>query len=143
MLEARTFFVEEVPQMKRYAGERELEALSTGIAQKQPICQDAYDAYQFDLRVEASQFSKFAFVTHEGRPVWARSIVVFPEDGGPARQGSFCVAFKEGTLIVDDAIAFYGKASERTYFGSLPQDYDQISLPGSDEDEAPSSGWRL
>jgi hypothetical protein len=142
MLEARAFFVEEVPQMRRYAGERELGALSAGIAHKQPVCQDAYDAYQFDLRVEASQYSKFAYVTHEGKPVWARSIVVFPDDGGPARQGSFCVAFKEGTLIVEDAFAFYGKSSERTYFGSLPVDYDQRSLPGSDDD-VETSGWRM
>lgn len=125
--------------MNRYAGERELDALQTGIASRQPVCQDAYDAYIFDLRVEASQFSKFAFVSHEGRPVWARSIVVFPEDGGPARQGSFCVAFREGTTAVEDAFAFYGKPGDRTYFGSLPTAFDAV--PEDEEDAGPA--WRM
>lgn len=129
--------------MKSYAGERELAALKAGIALKQPICQEAYDAYEFDLRVEASQFSKFAFVSHDGRPVWARAILVFPDDGGPARPGSFCVAFREGTTVVEDIFAFYGKASDRTYFGSMPSDYEQTAGLGADEDEDPPHGWRM
>lgn len=125
--------------MNSYAGERELDALKSGIASRQPLCQEAYDAYLFDLRVEASQFSKFAFVSHEGRPVWARAIIVFPEDGGPARQGSFCVSFREGTTAVEEAFAFYGKAGERTYFGSLPEEHEAAP----EEDDFSQPGWRM
>jgi hypothetical protein len=134
--------------MKRYTGQNELTALSTGVARKQPICQEVYDAYVFDLRVEASQFSKFAFVSHEGRSFWARSLVIFPEGGGPARQGSFCVAFKEGTTTVEEAFAFYGKASDRTYFGHLPDDFEQIETGGfaelqADDLDDSTPSWRM
>jgi hypothetical protein len=87
---------------------------------RREIAQDAYNAFEFGVRVVAQPSSGFFYSVHKDQPVMARKIHVLPEDGGPAKEAFFCVAFAENSLRVIEAFAFSGK---KNYFGYLPDSF--------------------
>lgn len=110
-----------------------IEQLNFSLESRRAVAREAYEAYEFDARIETGTDERFFFMMHDGQPTMARRIVMFP-DGGPAKLAHFCVSFEEGTSIIRDAFAFSGK----NYFGRLPDGFIPEFHPEAEEDETPA-----
>lgn len=123
--------------MDRVPGRSELEMLRASLASRQAVAREAYEAYDFGIRVECGPSSGFFFATHEGEAVMARRIVIFPEPDAPAKAGWFCVAFEAGTTTMRHAFAY---TAGNAYYGSLPDDF----VPGCSEEAVdPEPSYRF
>lgn len=109
-----------------------LARVERNLAGRREVAQEAYNAFEFGVRVVAQPNSGFFFSIHKEQAVMARKIHVLPEDGGPAQGAFFCVAFAEQSLRVTEAFAFTGKDN---YFGYLPDTFID-EQPAGEEDQA-------
>lgn len=106
--------------MRDHIGIDVLEQVTSGLALRRKVAQEAFDAYEFEARISVLQpLGGFFFHIHKQQPVLARKIHVTDGDG-PAIAGFFCVAFEPGTSRVTEAYAFTGKDD---YFGRLPDEF--------------------
>ena len=105
------------------------------VATRRIVCQEVYNAFEFDRRVQCGQSVGFFVSFHKNEPVMVRKITVFDDDG-VAGTGWFCVAFEEGTSNIRDAFAFTGKDD---YFGQLPEGF----VTGSAVDASLAPKWLM
>lgn len=114
--------------MQDHVGMSVFSQVERSMADRREIAQEAYDAYEFGVKVVASQPNGFFFSFHKQRPVMARKIHVMPDSGGMPVSAFFCVAFAGTSLRVTEAFAFTGSDS---YFGHLPDQF----VDGQPEDD--------
>lgn len=106
--------------MSSSTGRSVLRRLEISHASRRAVAREAYEAYDFGVRIESGETEGFFFATHRGEAVMARKIIVFPNADAPAKVGWFCVAFEQGTTIVKEAFAYTDKDN---YYGRLPEDF--------------------
>lgn len=105
------------------------------------IAQMVYDAYEFDRKVESGSPDTAWFSTFDqDTPVMARKLVVFGGEGAEPVTGWFKVEFDKGGTTVTDAYAYVGK---RDIFGTLPAGFLNNVGADAEQDDRPSTGWKM